>query len=460
MRRIAKRSVFLWVLIAAFFAGLIFLSVSLVTNAGDWVMKSSNRHIYTSGQLIGAGEIHDVNGKVLAQTVDGKRVYNDDSTVRKATLHAVGDPQRFIATGIQSVCDTDLTGYNFINGVYNIKKYGKGNNLTMTLDADVCATAYKQLNGRKGTIGVYNYKTGEILCMVSTPSYDVNSIPTDIETNPKYEGAYVNRLISGRYAPGSTFKTIVSISAIDNISDIYDRTWECKGSYTASDGGKIICNATHGKIDFKTALAQSCNSAFAQIAIELGAQKLTKTVEQLGLTTPITIDGMTVGKGTFTVSDDVPSELGWAGIGQSTTMLAPIQMMKAMGAVANNGQCVDMTLIKEIKSPSGLPVSLSFMTKAKTQTIVNPDTAAKLKDMMRNDVLTVYGENNYKGLNLCAKSGTAQINGKTSTAWFTGFLDSEENPYAFVVVIEEGGAGSKVAGPVAGKVLQSIVNKQ
>ena len=159
-------------------------------------------------------------------------------------LHAVGDNSSFIATGVQYVYSSKLSGYDFVNGVYNLKKYNRGNDINLTLDADICKTAYQAMDGRKGTIAVYNYKTGEMVCMVSTPSYDPQNKPDDIDDNPdEYEGVYLNRFVSGMYTPGSIFKIVTAISAIENIPDIYSQTFECTGEYATGDG-KIICKFT------------------------------------------------------------------------------------------------------------------------------------------------------------------------------------------------------------------------
>ena len=138
MKMITKRGVFLWILAVGFVVGLVFMTLSLVNNGDDWVMKRYNRHMYSDGQLIGAGTIYDTDGEVLAETVDGKRQYSQDAGVRKSTLHIVGDPRNFISTGVQSAFDTRLTGYNIMFGVYNIKRYGRGNDMKLTIDSDIC----------------------------------------------------------------------------------------------------------------------------------------------------------------------------------------------------------------------------------------------------------------------------------------------------------------------------------
>ena len=280
MKMITKRGIFLWILSFAFLIGIGFMTYSLVTEGSTWVMKSYNHHVYKSGELIAAGTIYDSNKVALVSTKDGNRVYSDDKTTRKSTLHIVGDPKNFISTGVQNQFDAELTGYSIVSGVYNIEKYGKGNDMTLTVDSEICNLAYKKLNGRKGTVAVVNYKTGDILCSVSSPSYDVNNVPDDLETSSDYEGVYINRLISAHYPPGSTFKIVTAVCAIENMSDVYTRTWKCNGEYDAGSGTPIKCNANHGSHEtFEEAFKDSCNAVFAQIAIELGTEKLQTTAK-------------------------------------------------------------------------------------------------------------------------------------------------------------------------------------
>ena len=460
MKMITKRGIFLWILSALFVAGIVFLSVSFVSHGDEWAMKRYNRHLYSNGELIGAGTIYDANDNILAQTKDSARVYSDNKTTRKSTLHIVGDPKNFISTGVQNVFDSKLTGYNIMFGVYNIKRFGKGNDMKLTIDSEICNAAYKALDGRKGTIGIVNYKTGDIICAVSSPSYDVNNVPDDLETSEDYEGVYINRLLSAHYVPGSTFKIVTAICAIENIPDIYERTWECHGAYQPDAGVEIKCNANHGgSINFKDALAKSCNSAFAQIAIELGEEKLTATAKELGIGSKVTISGaINSYEGKFGVENAADDLLGWTGIGQGETRIAPITMLRIVSAIANGGSAVSFNIVDDFANQAGKALNITLPTN-KVESM-SPETASQIKAMMRYNVQEQYGDSKYKGLNLCAKSGTAQIdsNENHNIAWFTGFMDDEKNPYAFVVVVENGNSGSRTAGPIANKILQKLVS--
>ena len=465
MKMITKRGIFLWIMSLAFVVGLVFMTVSLVQNGDTWVMKRFNHHVYSNGELIGAGTIYDKDGDVLAETKDGDRVYSDSATTRKSTLHVVGDPKNFISTGVQSVYSARLTGYSLLFGVHNIQKYGKGNDLKLTIDRDICDEAYKALDGRKGTVGIVNYKTGEIVCSVSSPSYDVEDVPDNLLTSERYEGVYINRLLDAHYVPGSTFKLVTAICAIENIPDIYSREWVCDGEYQPKSGVAIKCNANHGKhINFKDALAKSCNSTFAQIAIELGQEKLATTAKELGIGSAVTVSG-TIDSyaGHFDTTDKIKlgvDALGWTGIGQGNTRIAPITMLRIVSAVANGGTAVSFNIVDSLANQAGK--ALDFTLPSNQLSMMNSDVAAKLKEMMRYNVTNHYGESRYKGLNLCAKSGTAQIDSDEShnIAWFVGFMDDSEHPYAFVVAIENGNSGSQTAGPVAKRVLTKLVESE
>ena len=139
-------------------------------------------------------------------------MYKRQATVRKATLHAVGDLQGNIGTGALNAFADKLTGYSLLNGAFGAQR---GNDLYLTIDARYNYTAYEALGGKSGTVAVYNYETGEILCMVSAPSYDPLNVPEDITTNDRYKGAYLNRFLSSTFTPGSVYQTVTLAAALE-----------------------------------------------------------------------------------------------------------------------------------------------------------------------------------------------------------------------------------------------------
>ncbi|MGN0524038.1 MAG: penicillin-binding transpeptidase domain-containing protein [Eubacterium sp.] len=462
MKMIAKRGIFLWILSALFIGGLVFLTVSVVQNGNEWAMKRFNSHIYTNGQLIGAGTIYDCNGDILAETVDGNRVYSDDKTTRESTLHVIGDPTNSISTGVQATFRSDLTGYNIMYGVYNLERNGKGNDINLTVDSEICNLAYDQLDGRKGTVAVVNYKTGDLLCSVSSPSFDVNDIPSDLLTSDKYEGAYINRLLGAHYVPGSTFKIVTAICALENWDDALTRKWNCTGEYVPGTGVPITCEGhkVHGTLTLEEAFAKSCNCIFAQIAVELGSDKLMKTGKELGIGSSVTISGKIESfAGTFDGGDDGKDLLGRTGFGQGNTRIAPITMLRIVSAIANGGSVPSFNIIDSVTNQKGN--SMDIELPENNTRLIDKEVCSDIADLMAYNGKNQYDDVIPESLNVCAKTGTAEIdeNPDHNIAWFVGYMDDDEHPYAFVVVVENGSSGHYTAAPIAKKVLQAIVDK-
>ena len=452
MRKIEKRAVLCLIIALALIAGLGLFCFRFVTNAADWAAYPYNRHMYSnSGQLL-SGTILDRDGDVLTEVKDGERVYYPDATVRRATVHAVGDGSGYIGTGALTAFADRLSGYNLITGGYS--PLGSGRNLTLTLDAYLNVTAYNAMDGRQGTVGVYNYKTGDILCMVSTPSFDPENPP---DASSAEDGVYLNRFLSSAQVPGSIFKTVTLTAALENLPDLKDRTFTCTGETTV--GGTVItCPKPHGKMDIASAFANSCNGVFGALAAELGGDTMTKYVEQAGLTRRMSVDGIMTAAGHYDVSEADKGQIGWSGVGQYTDTVNPCNMMTYMGAIANGGTAAVPRLILDITTPSGIPTS--WQRTEETDTLVQASTASQVKEMMKNNVVQTYGTDRFRGLDIGAKSGTAEVGGdKRPNAWFAGFLDDPEHPYAFIVLVENGGGGASVAGEIAATVLQACVDK-
>ena len=451
MKQMSRRSRILLAFALVFTIGLVVLGVVYAASAGSWTSYPANRHIYNNSAILsGAGDITDRNGVVLAQTVEGERLYNSSADIRRATLHALGDPDRFIKTGLQSAFWKQLTGYNLLNGVF--QPSGTGNDMQLTLDANLCVTALKALGNYKGTVAVYDYRTGELLCMVSNPTYDVNNKP-DIEgdTTGRYTGVYLNRFLSSSYPPGSTFKLVTAAAALETQDDMEERTYTC--SRGVEIGGEwISCLGNHGTIGFEDALAESCNAYFAQLAVDLGADTLAKTAEKMGFNQNFSLDGIQAAKSTIDFTDIREVDLGWAGMGQYTNMANPLQYLTMIGAIANGGVPVKPYIVESITSPAGIPLHFRFWKTGSR--MLSRETANTLSDMMRYTVSEHLGDSSFPGLSLCGKTGTAEVNGAEPHSWFVGFNRDEDCPLAFVVVAENAGSGSGVARRVANTVLQ------
>lgn len=446
MNKILKRSFVLFFVILAFVFGIVLYYVSLAVSGDSWVTYPANKHIYSNGVLIKAGDITDKNGVILAKTEDKKRIYNEDSDIRKATVHAVGDLNGFVATGMHSAYLKELCGYDMVNGVYNLS--GKGNNIELTLDSNLCVTAYKALGNRAGTVGVYNYKTGEIVCMVSTPTFDPESGIT-----PDGKGVYVNRLLSGVYAPGSIFKLVTALSALENLPDAKTMEFSCSQGVTLA-GEWLSCLGNHKNTDLDNALIHSCNAFFAQTALKLGRKKLTATAEKVGFNKTLSMDGIKCAESKYEVSSSNDIDFGWSGIGQHNDLVNPFQYLTFMGGIANGGNSITPYLVKKITTDGGSTIQRASKNETR---IMDEKNAAALTEMMRNNVKKNYGDYRFSGLEVCGKTGTAEVGDKsTPHSWFVGFCNNSKTPYAFTVIVENAGAGNGAATQIASTVLKKL----
>ncbi len=443
------------ILTLGFIGGMVFFVVELILNADAWANQPYNAHISGSGGLEQAGTIFDRNGSVMAQTVNGDRVYNEDYSVRCGTLHVVGDNSLNISTAVQSKYRSLLTGYSLIWGLNMPQTLKTSHDISLTIDAQACAAAYDVLSsyGKKGACVVYNYKTGEVICSVSTLAYDPEAPPEITEENEsEYDGVYLDNVMSSSYTPGSIFKIVTAAAAIENIPDLFERTWECNGREEIG-GNDITCVDEHGTIDFKEAMAHSCNIVFAELAVELGAEKMTAAAEKIGINLSFEVDDVGTAKGNFDLSGADKNQLAWSGVGQYNDKVNPMQMAIICGAIANGGKSVTPTYIK---GGSGNLLSLIGLNKSPSRTMFSADTAGKLDEIMRYTVSDNYGDYLFDGLRVCAKTGTAEVGkDKNPNGWMVGYSQDEDCPLAFACVVEDSGFGIEYACPV----LQAAVSR-
>lgn len=451
MKTVGFRSFVLYLLLFVFLGGIGYFTVNFVLHGSTWAMQPYNGHLYADTEGVAEmGTITDRNGNVLAETVDGERIYSESETVRKALLHTVGDPYSNISTSVEYTMRSKLTGYNLITGLNNTPLNQFGRDVTLTLDQNACVTAYNGLNGHNGAVLVYDYKSGEILCKVSTPGFDPGNVPEDVEER---NGVYVDNTISGSFTPGSIFKIVTAAAAMEKYPDTWStRTYDCGGSYEMG-GDNITClhGDAHGTQDIYAAMGNSCNIYFAQLARDIGAEALQKKAEELGFNQSISFQSLQAEPSTIDLSGCNENQLGWAGVGQYTLLTNPYHMVTLMGAIANGGEYVQPKLTKSFDPFSSLTGTHSLMSSTE---------ASQLKSLLRSTVSDYYGDWIFPdGLQVCAKTGTGEVGeGKSPNCWIVGFCSNEEYPYAFAVFVEEGSGGIETAGNLAASVLGALVN--
>jgi len=449
MNRIAGRAGIALILALLLIAGMVFFTVEYVLNAEDWVVFSGSPHLYY-GTNLGCGVVTDRSG-VLLMDLRGGRQYSPDLELRMSILHWVGDRKGSIYAPALAHYASSLAGFDILNGVYS---YGlTSGEAKLTLIGEAQKAALIALGDRKGTVGVYNYKTGEILCAVTTPTYDPD-VPLQIDSdNPgAYEGVYLNRFTQSSYIPGSIFKIVTLAAALEEKPEIKDKTFKCEGYYTVGNE-KITCEGVHKTQTLQQAFQNSCNSAFAQIALELGGETLQRYADQFGITQPVTFDGITTASGNFETKGAYDVNVAWSAIGQYTDQINPCRFMTFMGAIAAEGKGVMPYLVDEISVGSSKTYSSETQTDDR---ILSVETAKQLQTYLKNTITYLYGTERFSGLTVCAKTGTGQVGGdQKPNAMLAGFVADEEYPFAFIIAVENGGYGGQVCAPILEKVLQA-----
>lgn len=451
MNRIASRAWVTWFLIAVLLGGTGLFVYEYLTEGENWVLSPGSPHVYDEQGKV-SGVIVDRTGVLVLDQKNGG-IYSENEQLRKAMLHWVGDRKGNIQAGAVSHYAKLLAGFDPVNGVYAYG--GVGGTAQLTLSAELQMAALEAMGDYVGTLAVYNYKTGELLCAVTTPTFDPDDVP-DIagDTTGAFEGIYLNRFLQSSYIPGSIFKIVTTAAALEEIDGILDMRFTCTGKVVFGVD-KVTCERVHGKQSFKDAMAVSCNCVYAQVAMLLGGEKLQAYAEQFGVTKRVNFDGITTAAGNYQAAGQADVNVCWGAIGQHLDQVNPCTYLSFIGAIANGG----ITVLPHVVQSITCGDQITYQAQAAGgERIMSEETARLLHEFMRNNVVSYYGTDKFPDLMVCGKTGTGQVDsGKKANAMFTGFLDDEELPLAFIVCIEDGGYGRKVAIPVISQVLEACL---
>lgn len=347
-------------------------------------------------------------------------------------------------------------------------------NVSLTLNSRVQDAMANSLNGKVGAAVALNPKTGEILGMYSAPSFDPNALSS---TDPKQVTAtydalikdphkpLLNRAISELYPPGSTFKIITTSALLNggiaNPSSIVDAPDQLELPNTDH---KLINYAGescgNGRVQLHYAFAKSCNTPFAKLGMQLGAQALADQTKAFGFGQAPRIP--MVGTASEFPMPTAPSFLANAAIGQQSVRVTPLQMAMVGAAIANEGKVMRPYLINQELS-SDYQVVKQFQPKEIGQA-TSAQTAAAIRDMMIEVVQSGTGTRaQLPGINVAGKTGTAETGaGNGKDLWFVGFAPAENPVIAVAIVLEDpqgiGGTGGSAAAPLARNILAAGVN--
>ncbi|MGL6016322.1 MAG: peptidoglycan D,D-transpeptidase FtsI family protein [Selenomonadaceae bacterium] len=434
---------------------------------GDQLAANPLNHRGVDGQTqVLRGNILDANNRKIAYSQkngeDSERIYPYGAVLEPVSGYmgkTIGN------AGIEGSANADLSGQNNFwhkfGPIAQLFAADSGNQVKLTVDAEVQKAAYKALGNRRGAVVVLDATTGAVLAMVSRPAFDPNTVEKDWEALRQQEGSpLLNRGAQGLYPPGSTFKVLIADVALKEKAVTQTDTFSCPGylkvgSYTMYESH----NEVHGQVDLKEALTVSCNTTFGTLALRLGADKLQSGFERFGFTKELNneIEEAPLHLPAFKQLND--GEISQIGIGQGSLLVTPLRMAMLAAAFANHGVIMKPYLIQEVLSPGGF--TIKKITPSKWLEATTPEQAGLILSYMRNVVKAGTGRSAaVSGIEVAGKTGTAENSGGEDHAWFIGSAPLPKHNIAFAVIVENSGGGGVEAAPIARQIIMNILDTE
>lgn len=435
---------------------------SAYTQGTRWMSSGNNTRLNSARKDVTMGTITDRSGLTLAYSdINGERCYAADADVRWAMAQTVGDTLSMSGTGVETMHAGILLGFSgsIIDRTWQwlSGEETRGDDIRLTVDAELSAYIADQFpEGYNGAVALVNYQTGEILAMVSMPSYE----PYKAGSRDVAESAYLNRCLQGKYTPGSVFKIVTMAAALENKTGVTQRIYTCEGSRLYGDVAVTCAGDTeHGDLTMQEAFTKSCNVTFAALSYELGGTEMIRQSEAFGFNDNFTFPDLVLYESSYPKDIGSIAELAWSGVGQARVLVTPLHMAMIAGCIGNGGVMMQPLLIDQVTGSTGIPrLRASGGVYAKP---VSESTARTIGQYMKAAVEDGTGSRAaIDGYTVCGKTGSAEISNDKSVethAWFVGYLEEKEHPYAIAVVVEQGGSGGDKAARLAGKALKKAI---
>lgn len=397
-------------------------------------------------------------------------------------------------TGIELVYDDDLTGVDGFRIVeldaksrdlpYSISEYIEpidGKNVVLTIDEKiqffaekVAKQALEDNKAKAVSVLVMNPENGEVLAMVNKPDFNPNTVRDEVATYDELQKLWRNRAVNDIYEPGSIFKIITAVAAIEEGVVSENDTFVCNGSKEV--GGRIIhCwkRTGHGVLDFEGILENSCNVGTMELGERLGTERLNKYIKRFGFGEKTGIDLPGEAKGIIKKTEDISVvDLATISFGQTNTT-TPVQFMAAVNAIANDGVWVRPHLMKEI---SYYDDEFNYVLDRKfdnygEKRVVSEEISREVRNILEKVISEGSGKRAFiEGYEIAGKTGTAQKVDPATGAYgegkyissFVGFAPASDPKISIFISIDEPSAGEYYAGvittPVAKQLFSDIFN--
>lgn len=477
-----------WVAAVAMFA-LLFGAISYVQVLGADELQANpwNQRAILQNYCNDRGAIV-VDGTPVAESVEGPESCKFQRTYPQPELYAgiTGYfSQNFGATGLERAMGEQLAGSSdqlFLDrvGQLFLGNQPKGASVELTIDSEIQKLAYSLIpDGQRGSIVVTDPRTGNILALVSKPSYDPNRVATqdpgaeaaNMAELVKVPGINLNQNVSGPtgalLAPGSVFKLVDTAAALE--SGKYDEDSELPNPAEMSFKGigyKLPNYAggncyTRDKASFAFALQQSCNTPFASIALDLGRDAIAEQAAKFGFGQDLGGQlklGYARGNG-FPEDLDEPG-LAQSAIGQKDVRATPLQVALMTAAIANDGVQMRPNLIKALRAPDLRIIEEPRPEQLRTST--TPAIANQITEWMASAVSEGIARGAaVPGIQVAGKTGTAELGNGSNNSWFTGFAPAND-PQVVVTIVIEGvdiTTGAQLTSPNAKRIFEAVLNK-
>lgn len=348
----------------------------------------------------------------------------------------------------------------------------KGRDIKLTIDMSLQLVAENALDKNTGSIVVLNPRNGEILVLASMPTFDPNLFSKGISTKDwnilikDPQKPFLNRAVQSYYPPGSAFKVVTALAALQEGIVDANTNFDCKGMVLMGNA-RFRCwkHSGHGTVNLHRSLVESCDVYYYEVAKRLGIDRIAMYARSFGLGEPVGLEQSFLEKGGIVPSRAwklkkmrkpwFPGETLSASIGQGYVSATPIQMAQVIGAIANDGKIYPPHLIK------GTDVN-------PFEVIVNKKYISLIKKALRDVVATDRGTGKNAAspfISIAGKTGTAQvismkkyskhIKKYRDHAWFVAFAPYENPEIAMSILVEHGGHGGSTCGPIAKKVAEA-----
>ncbi len=434
-------------------------------------VKPRRNYLYHDFAAHSLGYVGEIDKEELVQF--GNPKFQGGDIIGKAGLEKYYDDILRGEKGGKEV-EVDASGQEIATLLY--QKPVPGGDLILTIDRELQLYGENLLFDKKGSIVVSDPKTGEILALVNKPSFSPNLFADGISHSDwqrlSFDSDYplTNRSIQGLYSPGSIFKVITAIAALEEGVTDKKRKIYCPGSFELA-GQTFTCwkETGHGSLGIVDGIAHSCNVYFYTLGKDLGIERFNKYMQKFGLGEKTGIDLPVEAVGIIPSAQWKKREVNeiWfpgdtinLSIGQGYLLLTPLQVHTIICAIAADGEIYKLRLVKKIILAEGETVK-EIKPEIYKKVDFSLDTFKIVKEGLRQTLLKGTGwRANIDELAIAGKTGTAQNPQGETHAWFIGYAPYENPEVCITVFIENGGEGGEAAAPIARAMLEKYINIQ